>query len=488
LNNLANILSQVQTIAIHGNANIVINKLCIDSRECGTGDCFIAIAGTQVDGHQYIAAVEQKAVAAIVCEKLPEVLQSAICYIQVENSAIAAGKIADEFYNNPSSKIKLVGVTGTNGKTTVATCLYQLFTQLGFSCGLISTVQNKIGNEILPSTHTTPNAIALQELLARMVDAGCSYAFMEVSSHAVHQHRIAGVEFIGALFTNITHDHLDYHGTFDNYIAAKKKFFDDLPSSSFSITNLDDKRGAVMLQNTKAKKISYGIKNIANYKGKILENALTGLLLSINNTEVHCKMIGEFNAYNLLLVYATADQLGFTKEEILPALSMLIGAEGRFEAISSAKNKILGIVDYAHTPDALLNVLATINKLRQGNEQVLTLVGCGGDRDAAKRPIMAQVACEHSNKVILTSDNPRTEDPNSILQQMQAGVPPHQQKKVMTIADRREAIKVICQMAQPQDIILIAGKGHEKYQDIQGVKHPFDDKEILNQTFQLLEI
>ncbi len=486
-NILQNILFQVPTKQIVGNTQIAISDLCIDSRACKNGSCFFAIKGTTTDGHAFISKVEAVGVAAIVCEVLPENCLPTICYIVVENSAKATGIMAANYYSNPSSKLQLVGVTGTNGKTTVATLLHQLYTQLGFSCGLISTVHNVIGNQILPSTHTTPNAIALQALLHQMVEAGCAYAFMEVSSHAAHQHRIAGVHFAGALFTNISHDHLDYHQTFDAYIAAKKMFFDDLPKTSFAVSNIDDKRGMVMLQNTKAKTYTYGIKNLANYKGKILENGLSGLALDINGVEVHCKMIGEFNAYNILLVYSAATLLGTDKELVLQVLSVLQGAEGRFDCIISKHQNIMGIVDYAHTPDALKNVLATIQKLRKGNEQVITVVGCGGDRDNAKRPMMAQVACEWSDKIILTSDNPRTEDPQAILQNMQQGVPVHLARKVITISDRKEAINTACQLAQSNDIILIAGKGHEKYQEINGIKHPFDDKQIITQTLELLE-
>jgi UDP-N-acetylmuramoyl-L-alanyl-D-glutamate--2,6-diaminopimelate ligase len=484
---LQDILSQVPTLKIVGNTNVSIDALCIDSRNCKTSSCFIAIKGTNTDGHQYIDKLQKEGIAAIVCEHLPAETVESVCYIVVENSAKTAGFLAANFYENPSKQLQLIGVTGTNGKTTVATLLYQLYTQLGFSCGLISTVENVIGTEIIPSTHTTPNPIELQALLHDMVKAGCAYAFMEVSSHAVHQHRIAGVHFVGALFTNISHDHLDYHQTFDAYISAKKMFFDDLPKTAFAISNIDDKRGMVMLQNTKAKSYTYGIKNLANYKGKILENGLSGLALDINGTEVHCRMIGEFNAYNILLVYSAATLLGTNKEQVLQVLSTLTGAEGRFECITSKHQNILGIVDYAHTPDALKNVLATIQKLRKGNEKVITVVGCGGDRDVTKRPIMAQVACEWSDRIILTSDNPRTEDPQAILKNMQEGVPVHLARKVMTIADRREAINTACQLANANDIVLIAGKGHEKYQDIQGIKHPFDDKQIVTQTLELLE-
>jgi UDP-N-acetylmuramoyl-L-alanyl-D-glutamate--2,6-diaminopimelate ligase len=386
--------------------------------------------------------------------------------------------MAHQFYDAPSTKIKLVGVTGTNGKTTIATLLFKLFSSLGYTCGLVSTVQNQIGDQIIPSTHTTPDAVSLNELLNTMVDAGCSHVFMECSSHAVHQHRITGLMFTGALFSNITHDHLDYHKTFEAYIAAKKGFFDALPATAFAITNADDKRGDVMLQNSKAKKLSYGLKSSADYKGKILENALTGLVMLVNEIEVHFRLIGEFNAYNLLAVYGAAVNLGIESSVALTNLSMLAGAEGRFDYIISNK-QVIGIIDYAHTPDALENVLATIKKLRKGYEQVITVVGCGGDRDKTKRPIMAQTACDLSDKVILTSDNPRTEDPAQIIADMEAGLNTAAKRKYISIIDRKEAIKAAVEFAKPEDIVLVAGKGHEKYQDINGVKHPFDDKAIL---------
>jgi UDP-N-acetylmuramoyl-L-alanyl-D-glutamate--2,6-diaminopimelate ligase len=386
--------------------------------------------------------------------------------------------MAHQFYDAPSTKIKLVGVTGTNGKTTIATLLFKLFSSLGYTCGLVSTVQNQIGDQIIPSTHTTPDAVSLNELLSTMVNAGCSHVFMECSSHAVHQHRITGLVFTGALFSNITHDHLDYHKTFEAYIAAKKGFFDALPATAFAITNADDKRGEVMLQNTKAKKLCYGLKSSADFKGKILENALTGLVMLVNEIEVHFRLIGEFNAYNLLAVYGAAVNLGIESSVALTNLSMLAGAEGRFDYIISNK-QVIGIIDYAHTPDALENVLATIKKLRKGYEQVITVVGCGGDRDKTKRPIMAQTACDLSDKVILTSDNPRTEDPAQIIADMEAGLNTAAKRKYISIIDRKEAIKAAVEFAKPEDIVLVAGKGHEKYQDINGVKHPFDDKAIL---------
>jgi UDP-N-acetylmuramoyl-L-alanyl-D-glutamate--2,6-diaminopimelate ligase len=378
----------------------------------------------------------------------------------------------------------LVGVTGTNGKTTIATLLYKLFSKLGYKCGLISTVQNQVGNIVVPSTHTTPDAISLQSLLNDMVEAGCSHVFMEVSSHAIHQHRTTALEFVGGIFSNITHDHLDYHKTFDEYISVKKKFFDGLSSSAFAISNLDDKRGQVMLQNTAAKKYYYSLTTVAEFKGKILENTLTGLVLTVNDKEVHFRLIGEFNAYNILAVYGASMCLGENSDEVLTTLSMLTSAEGRFDYIVSA-SKIIAIVDYAHTPDALENVLSTIKKLRKGDEQVVTVVGCGGDRDKAKRPIMGEVACNLSDRVILTSDNPRSEDPLEILKDMEEGLGSAAKRKYVAIADRKEAIKMAVSMAKPYDILLIAGKGHEKYQEIKGVKHPFDDKEVLKEMFVL---
>jgi UDP-N-acetylmuramoyl-L-alanyl-D-glutamate--2,6-diaminopimelate ligase len=407
--------------------------------------------------------------------------------VQTDNSAEAAGQIAHNFYDLPSQKLKLVGVTGTNGKTTIATLLYKLFTCLGYQCGLISTVENQINGQVIPSTHTTPDPVSLNQLLKQMVDAGCEYAFMEVSSHAVHQRRIAGLEFAGGIFSNITHDHLDYHKTFDEYIKAKKGFFDALPSSAFAITNIDDKRGNVMLQNTAAKKLTYSLKSMADFKGKILENSLTGLVMTVNDQEVHFRLIGEFNAYNLLAVYGAAISLGEDKGQVLQCLSNTTGAEGRFDYIVSQKERVIGIVDYAHTPDALVNVLETIKKLKQGHERIITVVGCGGDRDRTKRPVMGEVACEYSDKVIFTSDNPRSEDPEEILKEMETGLNSAARRKYVSIADRRQAIKMAVNMAQPDDIVLIAGKGHEKYQEIKGVKHHFDDKEVLQEMYDLLE-
>jgi UDP-N-acetylmuramoyl-L-alanyl-D-glutamate--2,6-diaminopimelate ligase len=484
---LQDILYKVSITSIQGSTAVEVNNLQIDSRKIGKGSCFIAITGNAVDGHLFINTAIENGASVIVAEILPTTINTNITYIQVENSAIAAGVISHNFYGEPSTKIKLVGVTGTNGKTTIVTLLFKLFTTLHYKCGLISTVQNQIANTIIPATHTTPDAISLNALLKQMVDEGCEYVFMEVSSHAIHQHRIAGLQFAGALFSNITHDHLDYHKTFDEYIRVKKLWFDNLSATAFAVSNADDKRGAVMLQNTIAKKYYYSLKTLADFKGKILDNSLTGLHLTVNDIEVHFRLIGEFNAYNLLAVYGAAICLGEEKTEVLQVLSSLDGAEGRFDYTISTNDKLIGIVDYAHTPDALLNVLATIKKLRQGNEQVITVVGCGGDRDKTKRPVMAEVACEYSDKVILTSDNPRSEDPMEILKDMQAGVSIAGKKKVISIADRREAIKTAVSLAQKEDIVLIAGKGHEKYQDIKGVKYDFDDKKVLNEMFELLE-
>ncbi|MBC7507141.1 MAG: UDP-N-acetylmuramoyl-L-alanyl-D-glutamate--2,6-diaminopimelate ligase [Ferruginibacter sp.] len=484
---LKDILYKVSLRTVKGNTNIAVKDLQIDSRKVSNGSCFIAVRGTVADGHRFIETAIINGATAIVCETLPAILKNNITYLQVENSGVAAGYISHNFYGEPSLKIKLIGVTGTNGKTTIATLLWKLFSGLGYKCGLISTVQNQIGDEIISATHTTPDAIRVNALLKKMADAGCTYVFMECSSHAIHQHRITGLQFTGALFSNITHDHLDYHKTFDEYIRVKKSWFDALPSSAFAISNADDKRGTVMLQNTAAKKYYYSLKTMADFKGKILENSLVGLHIVVNDSEVYFRLIGEFNAYNLLAVYGAAICLGEEKNKVLQVLSSLDGAEGRFDYMVSKKDKVIGIVDYAHTPDALLNVLATIKKLRQGNEHIITVVGCGGDRDKAKRPIMAAAACELSDRVIFTSDNPRSEDALEILKEMEAGVNVVARKKYITIADRREAIKTAVSLAVKEDIILVAGKGHEKYQDIKGVKHDFDDKKILNEMFQLLE-
>ena len=484
---LSDILYKVKLEEIIGSTHVAISSIVFDSRKVKKDSLFVATKGAADDGHIYIQKAIESGAIAIVCEEIPKDKNDQITYVKVTDSTYALGVMACNYFDNPSEKLKLVGITGTNGKTTTVTLLFNLFKSLGYSVGLLSTVQNKINNTVIPSTHTTPDAITLNELLFKMEEQGCEFVFMEVSSHAIVQNRIAGINFTGALFSNITHDHLDYHKTFDEYIKAKKQFFNLLPSTAFALTNRDDKNGMVMLQNTKANKYTYALKNIADYKCKIIESHLNGLLLNIDNHEVWVKLIGTFNAYNILSVYATAILLKQDITSVLTALSNLNSVEGRFQYVKSP-NGVIGIIDYAHTPDALKNVLETVKEIRSGSEQVITLVGCGGDRDSAKRPIMAAIACEYSNKVILTSDNPRTEDPEEILNQMQAGVNPVDIKKVLRITDRREAIKIACSFSSKGDIILIAGKGHEKYQEINGVKHDFDDLEILKETIKILGI
>lgn len=484
---LQELLYKTAIRAVDGDTNISVTNLHVDSREVGKGSCFIAVKGTATDGHTFMDAAIEKGAVAIVCEQMPASKKEGITYVQVDNSSVAVGWMAHQFYGEPSGHFKLVGVTGTNGKTTIATLLFKLFASLGYKCGLVSTVQYQVGDTIIPSTHTTPDAISLNRLLKQMQDAGCAYVFMECSSHAIEQQRIAGLQFAGALFSNITHDHLDYHKTFDEYIRVKKSWFDGLPKTAFAISNADDKRGAVMLQNTNAKKYFYSLKTLASFKGKILDNSLAGLHMIVNEVEVHFKLIGEFNAYNLLAVYGAAVSLGKDRQEVLLKLSNMEGAEGRFDYTVSARQKLVGIVDYAHTPDALLNVLATIKNLRQGHEKIITVVGCGGNRDKTKRPVMAEVACEYSDKVIFTSDNPRNEDPLEIIKDMEAGVNVAARKKYISIADRREAIKTAVSLADKEDIVLIAGKGHEKYQEVKGVKNDFDDKKILIEMFEMLE-
>lgn len=484
---LKDILYKVSIRSVHGDTSIPVSDLQSDSRKLTAGSCFIAVRGTEHDGHKFIETAIAAGATSVVCETLPHDLAQGVTWVQVENSAIAAGIMAHNFFGEPSGSMKLVGVTGTNGKTTVATLLWKLFSSLGYTCGLVSTVQNQVGEMVEESTHTTPDAISLNRLLKKMADNGCTYVFMECSSHAIQQHRIAGLVFTGAIFTNISHDHLDYHKTFEEYIRVKKSWFDGLPATAFAISNADDKRGMVMLQNTAARKLYYSLKTLADFKGKVLENTITGLHMVINDIEVHCKLIGEFNAYNLLAVYGAAVSLGHEKQEVLQVLSGLSGAEGRFDYMLSPEKHVVGIVDYAHTPDALLNVLATIRNLRNGNEKVITVVGCGGNRDKTKRPVMAEVACEYSDKVIFTSDNPRNEDPLEILKQMEAGVSVVAKKKYITIADRKEAIKTAVSLSNDEDIVLVAGKGHEKYQDIKGVKYEFDDKKVLKEMFDLLE-
>ena len=484
---LQDILYKVSIRSVQGELDRQVDNLQTDSRLAGPGTLFIAVKGTHADGHQFIPQVIAAGATLIVCEDLPSSFAPGVTYVQVESSAAAAGIIAHNFYGQPTERLKLVGVTGTNGKTTIATLLYKLFSALGYTCGLLSTVENHIGDRIVPATHTTPDPLHLNALLKEMADTGCTHVFMETSSHAIHQQRIAGLKHSGGLFSNITQDHLDYHKTFEEYIRVKKAFFDSLPSEAFAISNADDKRGSVMLQNTHAKKYFYSLRTLAEFKGKILENNLTGLVMTINDQEVHFRLIGEFNAYNLLAVYGAAICLGEERSEVLRCLSTLTGAEGRFDYIVSPKEKIIGIVDYAHTPDALINVLATIQKLRKGHERIITVMGCGGDRDKTKRPLMGAAACEYSDKVIITSDNPRSEDPEQIIRDIEAGLNTAAKRKYISITDRKEAIRTAVNLAAAEDILLIAGKGHEKYQEIKGVKYPFDDKQILTGLFDLLD-
>lgn len=483
---LKDILYKVRLVGVIGSTKSSVSSIAFDSRKIERNGLFVATRGTSVDGHQYIDTAIEAGAKAIVCETMPENILSGVTYIQVENSNQALGLIAANFYDNPSSKLKLIGVTGTNGKTTTTSLLFDLFQKLGYKVGLISTVVYKIGEKEIKSTHTTPDAIRLNELFAQMVEEGCEFCFMEVSSHAIHQGRIEGIEFAGGVFTNITHDHLDYHHSFKEYLGVKKAFFDGLSKDAFAITNADDKNGRVMMQNTKAEVITVARKTEADYRVKVIENQFSGLQLTINGTEVWVKLIGDFNAYNLVSVYAVAKQLHEDELEILTQMSLLNNVEGRFEYIKTPGN-VIAIVDYAHTPDALKNVLKTIANIRTGNEKVITVVGCGGDRDKTKRPLMANIACKLSDKVILTSDNPRTENPATILEEMQAGVEPLDYKKTLTITDRKEAIKTASALAEEHDIILVAGKGHENYQEINGERFPFDDLEILSETLKILD-
>lgn len=481
---LSDILVGVKLKEVVGSTNIQIAHLELDSRNVKEAGLFIAIKGTVSDGHDYISQAESNLAAAVICESIPEKRLLTVTYLQVENSAEALGIVSSNFYDNPSQKLKLVAVTGTNGKTSIATMLYQLFTKLGYACGLLSTVENKIGEKIIPSTHTTPHAIAINQLLQLMVEGGCEYCFMEASSHAIDQKRMHGLDIDGAIFTNLTHDHLDYHKTFKDYLKAKKTLFDNLSSNAFALSNADDKNGRVMLQNTKADKQYYAIAGNAEFSGRVLESDFSGMMLNFNNKELHVKLIGGFNAYNMLAVYGAALLLGQNETEVLVSLSTIEGAEGRFEYTISERENIAGIVDYAHTPDALKKVLETTNQLNLKSNQIITVVGCGGDRDKTKRPLMAAIAAKLSSKVILTSDNPRTEDPNVILEEMQAGVSVTDKKKVLVIENRKQAIKTAVMLAESEDVILIAGKGHENYQDVMGVKSHFDDKEELINAFK----
>jgi UDP-N-acetylmuramoyl-L-alanyl-D-glutamate--2,6-diaminopimelate ligase len=482
---LKDILYKAGIDDVIGSTNLAIEKITFDSRDVEKFTLFIAVKGVHTDGHNYINQAIKQGAEAVVCEELPQELNKKITYIKVKDSKRALGIISANFYDNPSEKLTMVGVTGTNGKTTVATLLFNLFSRFGNKCGLLSTVENRIANEIIPSTHTTPDAIQLNKLLSQMVSAGVSHCFMEVSSHAIDQQRIAGLDFNLAIFTNITHDHLDYHKTFNEYIKAKKKFFDNLNENAKALINIDDKHGEVMVQNSKAKVYTYAMKTLADFHVKILENHFDGMLLSIDGQEVWTKLIGEFNAYNILAVYASAVLLGKEKMDVLTNISLLEPVEGRFQYFKT-ENNIAAIVDYAHTPDALQNVLETIKKIRTGNEKVITVVGCGGDRDKEKRPAMAKIASEYSDKVILTSDNPRSENPETIIDEMRTGVEPHNYKKVLSIVNRREAIKTASALATEGDIILVAGKGHEKYQEIKGEKFPFDDYEELKNALNIL--
>jgi len=482
---LKDIIYKAGVKEVIGSTQVVIEKVCFDSRAIEKLGLFIAVSGTQVDGHQYIEKVIEGGAVAIICEQFPDEIKEDITYIRVESSSAALGVVAANFYDNPGSEIQLIGITGTNGKTTTATLLHDLYTELGYKCGLLSTVVNKIGKSEIESTHTTPDAIQLNALLRHMIAEGCEYCFMEVSSHAIHQNRIAGLDFSGGVFTNITHDHLDYHKTFDEYLKAKKTFFDQLGSNAFALVNKDDRNGMVMLQNTKAKKVTYALKSMSDFSCKVIEGDFSGMQLNIDGSEVWTKLIGQFNAYNLLAIYSTAILLGEEKLDVLTAISNLVSVDGRFQYVKSSNN-IAGIVDYAHTPDALKNVLKTINDIRTGNEKVITVVGCGGDRDVDKRPVMAKIACELSDNIILTSDNPRSENPDEIIKEMRQGVDGVHFKKVLAISNREEAIRTACSLANDRDIILVAGKGHEKYQEINGEKLPFDDMAILELTFKLM--
>lgn len=484
MNILKDILYKVSIEAVHGATDITIGKIDFDSRKIAENDVFVAIRGSVSDGHDYIETAINKGATVIICDTFPEIIVNGVTYVKVKDTNKALAFMAANYYGNPSHNLKLVGITGTNGKTTIASLLYQLFKKAGYRVGLISTVKILVDEAEYKATHTTPDSLTINRFLNEMTEVGVEYCFMEVSSHGIHQKRTEGLEFTGGIFTNLSHDHLDYHPTFAEYRDVKKSFFDSLPRNSFALTNIDDKNGLVMLQNTQARKLTYALKSYSDYKAQILENQLSGLLLKINENEVWVRLIGTFNAYNLLAIYGAAVELGLDKLEVLRILSELESVSGRFQFIVS-DSKITAIVDYAHTPDALENVLKTVNDIRTKNEQLITVCGCGGDRDKTKRPIMANIASSLSDKLIITSDNPRTEDPQVIIAEMEAGVEPQNFKKTVSISDRKQAIKNACQLAGPNDIILIAGKGHETYQEIQGVRYDFDDmaivKEFLNQ-------
>ena len=484
---LKDILYKVNMKAVTGDTGVTINDIHFDSRKVKLNDVFIAIRGAISDGHDFIKNAENQGALAIVCEEIPENTINGVTYIEVEDSKKALAHISANYFEDPSEKLKLVGVTGTNGKTTIATLLYDLFTKAGFKCGLLSTVKVMVGNDEHSAIRTTPDSITINSYLRDMNDAGVEFCFMEVSSHGIDQHRTTALKFEGGIFTNLSHDHLDYHKDFAEYRDVKKRFFDELPSSAFALTNADDKNGSVMLQNTKAKKYTYALKSYSDYQAQILENNFTGLLLKIKGQELWTKLIGSFNAYNVLAIYATADLLGLKTLEILRIISELNSVSGRFQYVISKKEKITAIVDYAHTPDALKNVLETINSIRTKNEELITVVGCGGDRDTTKRPKMGHIASALSSKVIFTSDNPRTEDPEKIIEDVEAGVEPQNFKKTTSVTNRKQAIKAACQMAKPNDIILIAGKGHETYQEVNGERKDFDDLKIVNEFLKQLD-
>lgn len=483
---LKDILYKVTINAVVGSTGVQVNAIEFDSRQIKTNDVFVAIRGSVVDGHNFIEKAIELGAAAVVCEALPEQLQNGITYIEVDSASKALAFMAANYYDNPSGNLKLVGVTGTNGKTTVSTLLYQLFKKAGFKVGLLSTVKIMVGDKEFKTTHTTPDSLTINKYLSEMNDEGVEFCFMEVSSHGIHQNRTEGLVFEGGIFTNLSHDHLDYHNTFAEYRDVKKQFFDQLPTKSFALVNVDDKNGLVMLQNTKARKITYALKSYADYKAQILENQFSGLLLKLNDNEVWTRLIGSFNAYNILAIYATAELLGLEKVENLKLISELESVSGRFQYLVSDE-KITAIVDYAHTPDALKNVLETINNIRTKNEELITVVGCGGDRDKTKRPKMGHIASALSTKVIFTSDNPRSEVPDAIIEDIEKGVEPQNYKKTLSIVDRKQAIKTACQMAQPNDIILIAGKGHETYQEIKGERFDFDDYKIVQEFLKQLQ-
>ena len=483
---LKDILYKVSLLATAGDMEIEVNKIEFDSRFVKSGDLFIAVKGIHSDGHDFIPEALEQGAVAIVCQEFPVNRQEGVAYIQVADSAAALGLIAANYYDNPSEKLKLVAVTGTNGKTTTVTILHQLFSSLGYNSGMISTVENKIKTESITATHTTPDALQLNRLIRDMVNKGCTHCFMEASSHAIEQQRITGLDIDIAVFTNITHDHLDYHGSFDVYIKAKKQLFDNLKKTAIALTNIDDKRGNVMVQNTRARKETYGFRNPATFKGRLLTNTMEGLELDIDGITAWFPLVGEFNAYNLLVAYAVASLLGESPSDVIQEMSGIRNIPGRCERVYP-ESGIFAIVDYAHTPDALNNILMTLDVLRSGNEKLITIVGCGGNRDREKRPIMAKIACQYSDKVIFTSDNPRDEDPDEIINEMKKGVGQQYYRKTITQADRREAIKLACSMAAKKDFILVAGKGHEKYQEIKGKKYEFDDRKVLRDMLELME-